>query len=243
MNEAAAVSKLAATASAQHRIYPLLLAEFSALLAAERNEELRRQITTAIAETRFNDATSTLKLRTQLSALLTAWPDDEAAIRSALARAYTEATGVTSQINKAAIEIINATKFAFDRLTITRLRTMGSHAETVAAVRTLLRPRVAAAVMVAESLNMYVSCAEPTSLPQPQCLSSSSSAASVATAKLAVPESELEGFYDCLAADVRNPSKSALLSAASAGVIDPADFIRRPDERLTIRTMQVTAPP
>jgi hypothetical protein len=234
VNEAAAVSKLAAAASAQHRIYPLLLAEFSALLAAERNEELRRQITAAITETRFSDATSTLKLRTQLSALLAAWPDDEAAIRSALARAYTEATGVTSQINKAAIEIINATKFAFDRLTITRLRAMGSHAETVAAVRTLLRPRVAAAVMVAESLNMYVSCAEPTSLPQPQCSS---------TAKLAVPESELEGFYDCLAADVRNPSKSALLSAASAGVIDPADFIRRPDERLTIRTMQVTAPP
>jgi len=238
--EAAEVVALAAAASAQHRIYPLLLSEFSALLAAERNTELRGQISQAITETRFSDAASTLRLRVQLSTLLEPWPGDEAAIRNALARAYTEATGVTSQINSAANEIIAATKFAFDRLTIARLQRLGSHAETAAAIRSLLQPRVAAAVAVAESLNMYVSCAEPTSLPQPQCAQEKNRSAS--GARLAVPEAELEGFYDCLAADVRNPSKSALLSAASAGVIDPTEFIQRDGERLFVRTVQLVAP-
>jgi hypothetical protein len=49
-----------------------------------------------------------------------------------------------------------------------------------------------------------------------------------------VPEDRLDAFYDILAADVQNPSKAGLLSAVSAGVFDPLDFVRRPGEHLSV---------
>lgn len=221
-----AVAALAEAADARHRIYPLLLSEFAAALGDERNTELRGEIDRAVAAARFGDAHSTGVLRARLSELLAPWPDDTASVRTALARAYTEATGKAEKINERARAIIEATPFTFDRLALARLQNLGSHAETAAAVRRLLAPRVAAAT-AALPANMYVSCAATSALPQPQC----------ARGKLAVPAADLAGFYDCLAADIRNPSKAALLNAAAAGVIDPATFIRRPDELLVVHQL------
>jgi len=220
------VVALAEAADARHRIYPLLLAEFAAALGDERNTALRGEIDRAVAAARFGDARSTEVLRARLSELLAPWPDDAAAVRTALARAYTEATGKAEKINERARAIIEATPFTFDRLALARLQNLGSHAETAAAVRKLLAPRVAAAVAAAPA-NMYVSCTATSSLPQPQC----------ARGKLTVPAADLAGFYDCLAADIRNPSKAALLNAAAAGVIDPAAFIQRPDEILVVHQL------
>jgi hypothetical protein len=58
--------------------------------------------------------------------------------------------------------------------------------------------------------------------------------------KLAVPQDQLGDFFDILASDVRNPSKTGLLSAVSAGVFDPLEFIRRPGEHLIV-TVGATA--
>ena len=210
----------------QHQIYALLLSEFAALLTTERNVALRKEITTAIASTRFASAKSISTLRIRLSAILSSWPDDATAIRSALAKAYSSASGAES-IGAAANAAINASTFSFDRLTLNRLSRLSTHAETVMEVRKLMEPRVRAVsdeMEMSMADNMFVSCSEQSSLPRNQCVAG----------KLAVPANDLSGFYDCLAADIRNPSKALLLSAASAGVLNPLEFIKRPDEHLQV---------
>ena len=252
---AAAVAAAAAAATARHRIYPLLQAEFAALLSRERNLPLRKSLAAAIANCRFNSTASVANLRREVYLLLASWPDDLVAVRAAIARAYESAVTVSAKtdlakanlakenlakadpIGQAAIAAISATAFAFDRLTITRLQALPSHSETVAAVRALLEPRVAhhssgAAGSSNGVMNMYVACAEDTSLPRPQCVKVDSKWKLQSNA----PQmSDLSDFYDILAADIRNLGKSALVAAATSGVIDAQDFIRRPGEILRVQ--------
>jgi hypothetical protein len=224
----AAVEAQAARAQAQQRIYPLLLAEFAAALRAERNAKLRGEIKDAIASTRFTSTRSISDLRVKLGELLSGWPDDGLAVRAALARAYTSAAGGDSRttIAERANRIIDATVFTFDRLTLARLRALKTHAETVAELRRIMAPRVAAAsgALTAAPINMFVACSEQTDLPRSQCVDG----------RLAIADRDLAGFFDCLARDVHSAGKATLLSAASAGVLDGLDFIRRPDEHITI---------
>jgi hypothetical protein len=224
----AAVEAQAARAQAQQRIYPLLLAEFAAALRAERNAKLRGEIKDAIASTRFTSTRSISDLRAKLGELLSGWPDDGLAVRAALARAYTSAAGGDSRttIAERANRIIDATVFTFDRLTLARLRALKTHAETVAELRRIMAPRVAAAsgALTAAPINMFVACSEQTDLPRSQCVDG----------RLAIADRDLAGFFDCLARDVHSAGKATLLSAASAGVLDGLDFIRRPDEHITI---------
>ena len=77
----------------------------------------------------------------------------------------------------------------------------------------------------APATNMFVACAESTSLPQPQCHEH----------RLALPE-DFADFFEVLAADIRNPGKAGLMGAISAGVVDAQEFIRRPEEVLTIQS-------
>ena len=70
--------------------------------------------------------------------------------------------------------------------------------------------------------NLFTTCAE------------AGADSACAGGRLAVPAARLDAFYDILAADVRNPSKTGLLSALAAGVFDPLDFIRRPGEHLSL---------
>ena len=133
---------------------------------------------------------------------------------------------------RAVLAAVESTSFAFDRRTLARLRALGSHGEAAALLRALMAPRVRAvpaAGMAGRALpNMYVSCAEASAVH------GDDAAGLCAGRRLVIPEDRLEDFYDILAADVRNPGKTGLLAAISAGVFDPLLFIRRPGEILTI---------
>jgi len=229
---AEARAAIVARAAARHRVYPLLQAEFAAALARERNAPLRRAIAKAIAETHFAAPRSVAALRDQLSRLLDRWPDDNTAVRSAIARAYADAGSSLRTVGARANAIIAESAFAFDHLTLTRLRALPSHSETVAAVREILGPRITdksteASTDKSTEANMFVACGEPSDLPRPQCHNG----------RLAIGDAsgDASGFFDVLAADIRNPGKVSLLGAASAGVLDPQEFIRRPGEILKVQ--------
>jgi hypothetical protein len=215
---------LATAARNKHRLYRLFAAEFSAILRRDRNVELRRRISAAILETRFESPKSVAALRRRLFDLLHAYPDDIGIVREAVARAYSSGT---SAPGKAAVAAIDATTFDFDRRTMAKLRSL----ESRAAVVVMLRELMSSHILVSDNAdsgelpNMYVSCDSATSTQHGQC----------SGRKLIVPAERIDDFYDILAADVQNPSKTALLAAISAGVFDPLDFISRPGERLTFR--------
>ena len=221
---AAGVAALAAGADVRNRLYRLFLAEFSAVLRAERNGPLRRQLEAALGATRYESAQSVAALRRRLAEiLLPDYPDDLQTVRGAVARAYATAP---QDPGRAALAVVEATGFAFDRRSIARLRAQGSHGEVVSALRALMASRVTAADVADPALsNIYVSCAEDSSVgASTLCVGR----------RLAVPADRLDDFYDILAADVRNAGKTELLAAISAGVFDPLTFIRRPGESLAV---------
>ena len=230
--EDAAAASAAAKADARNRLYRLFLAEFSAALRRERNEALRGQLVAALEETQFASAASVAKLRARLVELLGDYPDDLLAVRDAVARAYATAP---RDPGRAALAAVAATSFSFDRQTMARLRSLGSHGAVVGALRALMAPRVMAAEPrgLGQSpadrplANMYVSCAEESAVHE-------AGPGLCSGRRLVVPAERLGDFYDILAADVRNPGKTGLLAAVSAGVLDALDFIRRPGERLDI---------
>lgn len=223
---AAAATALAAGADVRNRLYRLFLAEFSAVLRAERNGPLRSKLVAALEATRYESAKSVAALRRRLvELLLPDYPDDLQTIRGAVARAYVTAP---QDPGRAALATVAATGFAFDRQSMARLRAQGSHGEVVNALRELMASRVTAAAVADPAIaNIYVSCAEPSSVHE-------SAPALCVGRRLAVPADRLDDFYDILAADIRNPSKTELLAAISAGVFDPLTFIRRPGENLAV---------
>jgi len=215
-------------ANSRNRLYRLFLAEFSAVLSSDRDDALRQKLATEFRATRFESSKSVSALRRTIFELLRAFPNDLEAVRELVARAYVAAP---SDPGSAAIEALKASVFDFDHKTAARLRSLESHADVVAALRALLAARVTAAPVGSVPAvvgNMFVSCAEPGSTvaaSQGQC----------AKSRLVVPEDRLADFFDILAADVRNPNKTELLSAAAAGSFDALDFIRRPGEHLSLR--------
>lgn len=228
--EDAAVRRAAAEADVRNRLYRLFLAEFSAVLRRERNETLRGQLVAALEETQYASAASVAKLRARLVELLGDYPDDLLTVRDAVARAYATAP---RNPGGAALAAVAATSFSFDRQTMARLRSLGSHDEVVGALRALMAPRVMASdPRTSESAsgklaNVYVSCAEESTVHD-------AAPGLCHGRRLVVPAERLGDFYDILAADVRNPGKTGLLAAVSAGVLDALDFIRRPGEHLNI---------
>ena len=206
-------ASLANAARSRNRLYRLFLAEFAAVLRTDRNKELRRHLLSAIKDTKFESPKSVATLRRRLLELLQDYPEDLAAVREAVMRAYVHSPSDPSRAAAAAIE---STAFRFDRQTMSRLRALKSHAAVVTAVRALMQDRVVAISSASTAPpNMYVSCTESSDITKEQCVNR----------QLAVPSDRLDDFYDILAADVQNPGKTGLLSAISAGVFDPLKFI------------------
>lgn len=245
---AAAVAALAAGARWRNGLYRLFLAEFAAALRADRNEPLREKLLAAVRGTRFEVPKAVAALRRRLYELLEGHPDDLRTVREAVARAFKASPQDPRSAAAAAIE---ATTFGFDRHTLARLRSLGSHGETAAAIRALMAPHITTErpdpgaqgpdggeTLGASLPNVYVACADagPASLqgfgrglskatPEaPQCVGR----------RLYVPAERLDDMYDILAADARNPGKVGLLASVSAGVFDATSFIRRPGEHLTV---------
>jgi hypothetical protein len=219
---------LRTAARSRNQLYRMFLAEFSAVLRADRNGSLRARVVAAIKKTNFGVVSSVSELRRALVELLALYPEDLQAVRSAVTAAY---INEPRNPGAAATLAISASEFAFDRQTMVRLRALQTHAEVVNSLRGLLAPRVS--VVSRErwerdpkiAQNMYVACSGP---------DASSSTTQCENNLLVVPDDRIEEFYDILAADVRNPSKTAQLTAVSAGVFDPLDFIRRLGEHLTV---------
>jgi hypothetical protein len=229
--EDAGPSRHAAEADVRNRLYRLFLAEFSAVLRRERNEALRGQLVAALEGTQYASAASVAQLRARLVELLGDYPDDLLTVRDAVARAYATAP---RDPGRAALAAVAATSFSFDRQTMARLRSLGPHDAVVGALRALMAPHVLASEPHAEGArasgklaNMYVSCAEESAVHD-------AAPGLCHGRRLVVPAERLGDFYDILAADVRNPGKTGLLAAVSAGVLDALDFIRRPGEHLDI---------
>jgi hypothetical protein len=179
-----------------------------------------------VKATRFESPKAVAALRRRLAGLLAAHPDDLQVVREAVARAYVAEPRAPAA---AILASLDATAFTFDRRTLARLRALGTHADTVAALRALLAPRVVAVdpaegAAAPEPRNLYVACSEPGPHAGAQCRGG----------KLAVPADRLDDLFDILAADVRNPGKAGLLTAVSAGAFEPLSFIRRPGEHLSV---------
>jgi hypothetical protein len=214
----------ARAAGLKNKLYRLFLAEFSAALRGERNAKVRRDLAAAVGATRFESPKSVAALRRRLVEVLQRHPDDLRAVREAVTRAY----ALSPQDPAAAVVAsLEATAFGFDFQTLARLRALGSHQETVAALRKTLAGRVVAAEGPAPAAleNIYVACSEAGPTSKGQCVGRA----------LAVPADRLDDFYDILAADVRNAGKAGLLAAVSAGVFEPLDFTRRAGEHLAVR--------
>ncbi len=212
----------AQAARAKNRLYRLFLAEFSSTLRADRNLAMRASIEAILRATNFESPKSVANLRRSLAGLLAGHPEDLAAVRDGIARAHVQSP---QSPTAAMIEMLRATAFTFDRQGLTRLRALGSHEAVVAELRKILAPRIE--VVPGDTTpaagNMYVACAAPGGEPGTHCVAR----------KLAVPRRRIGDFYEILARDVLNPGKAGLLSAMSAGVFDPLDFIRRPGEHLS----------
>jgi hypothetical protein len=223
-----AASALRTATRSRNQLYRMFLAEFAAMLRADRNGALRARIHAAIVRTNFADTQSVSALRRALVELLAAHPEDLQAVRSAVTAAYINAP---HNPGAAAILAISASEFAFDRHTMVRLRALATHADVVTALKKLLEPRVSVVSRATwdqdpkVAQNMFVACSGPDAgASTTQCINK----------QLILPADRVDDLYDILAADVRNPSKTAQLSAVSAGVFDSLKFIRRPGEHLTI---------
>jgi len=215
------ISNLANAASARNRLYRLFLAEFSAVLRSDRNAKIRTSLEAAIRDTKYDSAPSMTTLRSTLSSLLGAYPEDLMAVRDVIVRALESNPNPKDII----MQSIGSSLFSFDRRTLIRLRAMATHSEVVAALRVLMAPRILVGELESgKPSHIFVSCGEQSSVPAGQCSGK----------RLVIPPERIDDFYDILAADVRNPGKTGLLSALSAGVFDPLDFQRRPGERLTV---------
>ena len=218
-------SELASRAQSRNHLYRLFLAEFSALLSSERNTKIRSIITALIRTTRFGSTKSVAYLRDNLTKLLSDTPDDLKLVRNVISRSFVIAPCNT---RREALSMIESSVFAFDHNTLEQLQKFETHAQTVTHLRKILASRVTIVGDgdIHEAPNMYTSCAETTSVhpASPQCVNN----------KLAVPTSDIDNFYELLAADVHNLSKSSLLAAISTGVFNTLSFIRRPGEHLTV---------
>jgi hypothetical protein len=227
---APAHERLAREAGARNRLYRLFLAEFAAALRGDRNKALRAELAAAIRGANFASPDSVGALRRRLTESLQAYPADLQVFRAIIARAYAAAPQDPAG---AVLAALAATAFDFDRQELARLRALGTHLEVVAALRALLAPRVVEVEAPEQGAgNLYVACADAPREAGPA--GAPGLGAQCVGGKLAVPARRLADFYDLLAADVRNPGKVGLLAAASAGVFEPLEFIRRPGEHLQV---------
>lgn len=225
--------RLAAQALYTHHLYRLFVAEFAALLRDERNAEVRASLEGLIQGTRFGSAPSVAAYRIELAELLADFPADVRAIR-ALESAALRLSGRESagHLRRALLDEIGASAFDFDQRTLNQLRGHPDPEETRRELDRTMRDYVvlrADGAAPAGIANMYVACAAGTSLGRPQC------AGPAAAKRLVVPAGRYPDLVSILAADIRNPAKSAGLAVHTSGVIDAARFIARPGETITIR--------
>ncbi len=222
----------ASATRAANRLYRLFVAEFSAAVADERNKARRAQLNKIIdGVASFNSAPELAKFYRGLAAVVQDSPSDRLLLLGVVRAARRAATDDPKAAIRAAIA---QTRFAFDRVTIARLRGLGAHDAIVEELRRLLDPRVRLTHGPAASGhepqpgggNMYAACSAASALERPQC--------DPAAKALLVPRDKYPALLDILAADLTNPYRTDVIASAAAGVFDAAEFIQRPGEHLAV---------
>lgn len=216
-------TQIESNANTRNKLYRLFLAEFSTILRAERNEKLRSQLFSILKNTKYDSAKSVSILRRRLTEILIDYPADLQVVRDAVSRAYIMEP---QDPGNAAIMNIKSTSFNFDLQLMENLKLLKSHDEIVGRLKIIMGPKIMETSTDDNVIsNMYVSCAEESTLPNPLCLDN----------RLLIPKNRINDFYDILAADIRNPSKTNILAAIAAGVLDPLTFIKKTGEHLSIK--------
>lgn len=113
--------RLASEARALNGLWSSYVAHFAAAIRRERNQEMRARISALIAGTRFSNSRQVQQLKKGLAALGLA-AEDQAAIRAAITRAYSQAERSGETVNALAARALAATAFLFDRQTLGALR-------------------------------------------------------------------------------------------------------------------------
>ena len=223
---------LAEAARRRLRLYGLFTAEFAAFLAGERDRPLRRKLAALFEGFRFAEGPAAFGRA--LAALLPGRPQDADAVRALAARALESGGGLPKRRARL-LAAFDEAVFAFDRVTLWRLRALpGGAAAVEAELRGLMRPRVELALDGAAPPlpNIHVACALPSSAPRPQCAPARRGGKN---RRLLLPEDRFAPFLSLLAADVLNPLKTFSLASAGSGVEDAASFIARPGETVRLR--------
>lgn len=226
ISKAPASLKTGDMASYANRLYRLFTAEFAAAMREERNAPIRKKLSAAVKDTRFDSPGSVAKFREALSAILTPYPVDLRAVRIIVARELSQPSrDVLSSIDRA----ISASVFGFDYSTLRELRDK-PHNEVVAALRRIMAPRIEvidgdskAPEQESAPGNIFTACTVDSSVDRPQCYGG----------KLLVPSGRLGAMLDILAADAADKRKTIALTLA-AGVFGERDFIERPGETLRV---------
>jgi hypothetical protein len=141
-------------------------------------------------------------------------------IRKIVTRAYIIAP---NEIKTEILNTIETTRFNFDNQLLIKLKKL-SHSETVNELQKIMSPYLSQNETVKNVNNMYTSCIDN---PLGDHCSSN-------TGKLQIHTSQINDYYDILAADIHNPSKSHILTVIASGVFDALEFIPHSGEYLNI---------
>jgi hypothetical protein len=122
------------------------------------------------------------------------------------------------------IKYIELTYFEFDKQQLYNLKSL-EHNALIKQLKILLSNNILISnEKNNETGNLYTSCSDPSSIFKTQCKNN----------KLIVPPDVIEDFYLILAMDIKNPTKTKMLTSLSAGIFDSMEFIHRENEILDI---------
>jgi hypothetical protein len=219
INNIPVLSEKAKQSNINNKMYKLFLAEFSSILKMEKNKEMRLTLEKIISNIDFESSKSVAAFRQSLIDLIVNEYDLEL-IRKIVTRAYIIAP---NEIKTEILNTIETTRFNFDNQLLIKLKKL-SHSETVNELQKIMSPYLSQNETVKNVNNMYTSCIDN---PLGDHCSSN-------TGKLQIHTSQINDYYDILAADIHNPSKSHILTVIASGVFDALEFIPHSGEYLNI---------
>jgi len=205
----------------RNRLYKYFIAEFSSILMNDKNIEMRKKLIAILSETKFDSSNSLTTLRINLIKFLKNYPNDLIILKDIISKSF-----LMSSHNPLAniIKYVNSTYFEFDKQQLYNLKSL-EHNALIKQLKILLSNNILISnEKNNETGNLYTSCSDPSSIFKTQCKNN----------KLIVSPDAIEDFYSILAMDIKNPTKTKMLTSLSAGIFDSMEFIHRENEILDI---------
>lgn len=209
------------SALVRNRLYKYFIAEFSSILMNDKNIEFRKTLISILSETKFDSSNSLTALRIKLIKFLKDYPNDLIIIKDIISKSFLAAShNPLANI----IKYVNSTYFEFDKQQLYNLKSL-EHSALIKQLKILLSNNILISnEKNNETGNLYTSCSDTSSIFKNQCKNN----------KLIVPTDAIEDFYSILAMDIKNPTKTKMLTSLSAGIFDSMEFIYRENEILDI---------